>query len=746
MYEQYFDYKLEPGKDVIKSEYENIDTVISVIIPFFNDGKYIRQTVNSVLNQTFPNYEILIIDDGSNDQASIEKLNDIQKMDSRINIYHKENEGLSATRDYGAKKTNEKSKYLLFLDSDDLIEPTFLECAYWTLETNKDASWAYSDSVGFGSIEYLWSKRFDCEKLKKQNDLIATCLIRKEAFESVNGYEIRKKAVNEDWNFWLKLIAKGKYPVHMSYYGMWYRRKKDGELARANNNKQKTQEIIEKTIKTINNKVEAIQYPRYTYNWEKIEDKVSTIKVSKKKNTNKTNILIIVPWLVTGGADKFVLELTNRINKDKYNIIILFTEPNINVLRQQIEQNATVYDLTTFLDQRYWLGFINYIIEKENINIIFNTNSLFGYEALPYLKERYPKISILDYVHMEEWYNRKGGYARDSSVMNNVIDKTLVCNENTKKVLVDHFQRNENDIRTVYIGVDEKEFAPNKYDKNELKKKYNIESKLVISYISRITSQKRPFLLLEIISRLKNINESFTFVVAGDGDLLQKMKYKAKKMKIEDKIIFLGNVKDTREIYSISDITINCSIKEGVALTSYESLAMGVPIISSDVGGQKELISNDVGIIVPCLQQETDINNFNYSDEEVKLYVDAIKRIIEKLDIYKEGCRKRIISNFTLDNMIHEMEKYFDEEAGKEKTYKCDTNTTHLKELVSLYFECNKYVYQNLCNNYHQQVYGTYYSANIQLIREKLWENPLWRAFVKLIKKTGIIKILKKNN
>ena len=228
-----FNFSLEPGRRILnKNKYEENRIVISVIIPFYNSKKYIEQTIISVLNQTFPYFEILIIDDGSTDKESLEKLEEVRKLDSRIKIYHKNNEGLASTRDYGAKKASEGSKYLMFLDDDDLIEPTFLECAYWTLETNREATWAYSDSVGFQTQEYTWNKYFNSEKLKKENELISEALIRKEDFFIVNGYNLKEKGVNEDWNFWLKLLSKDKYPVHMSFYAQWYRRKETGKRSK----------------------------------------------------------------------------------------------------------------------------------------------------------------------------------------------------------------------------------------------------------------------------------------------------------------------------------------------------------------------------------------------------------------------------------------------------------------------------------------------------------------------------------
>lgn len=167
-----FNFELEPGKNLEKMSYEPKPPEVSVIVPFYNDGKYIEQTVNCILNQTYPYFELLIIDDGSTDKESLKKLEEIEKIDSRIKVFHKQNEGLAATRDYGASVATDTTKYYLFLDSDDLIEKTYLECSYWTLETNKDAAWAYADSVGFESVTYTWNKWFDSNKMKSQNELV----------------------------------------------------------------------------------------------------------------------------------------------------------------------------------------------------------------------------------------------------------------------------------------------------------------------------------------------------------------------------------------------------------------------------------------------------------------------------------------------------------------------------------------------------------------------------------------------
>ncbi len=751
-----FKFELEPGKKINnKMEYIEKNPIISVIVPFYNSKKYIEQTIRSILNQTFPYYEVLIIDDGSKDKESLEKLERVKKLDKRIKVFHKNNEGLAATRDFGAAKSSESCEYLMFIDDDDLIEPTFLECAYWTLETNKDAAWAYSDSIGFEGQEYLWNKYFDSEKLKKVNELISQSLVRKSDFKLVRGYELREKAVNEDWNFWLKLISKNKRPVHMSFYGQWYRRKSIGELQRSKDNRKRSLEIINQTASKIKQKVEAIQYPRYNYNYDIIQEEVEDIIIPKQmEENNKINILFIIPWMITGGADLFNLNLIKGLDKNKFSVTIITTEPNKNVLRQYFEKSednqelAKVYDLTSFLDQKYWVAFINYIIQKDNINIILNSNSKTGYSMLPYLKSKYPNIPIIDYVHMEEWYNRNGGYSRYSAMYESVIDKTLVCNENSRKILIDYFKKNKDEVETVYIGVNEKEFNPSNYDKENLKNKYlGLEKdKKVLAYICRISEQKRPMLFLEIIAKLKEKRKDIKVFVVGDGNLLNKMKERAKKLHIYDDIIFTGNLQNTAEIYSISDVTVNCSIKEGLALTSYESLSMGVPVISSDVGGQKELIKESVGKIIESKQDERDVYSENYSKNEINNYVDSINEVLDNINIYKNNCRKIILDYFTIEKMIEKMSYILKEVYEKPNQQKIKNgrdlknNINLCKELITANFKMDEIEYKWECSEYERKMYGRAYSIQgmnykNELLKEKLWKIPGWRKFVQLVHK-----------
>ena len=733
--------------------------VISIITPYFNGQDYIEETAKSVLRQTFSNFEWIIVDDGSSKEGK-EKLQQIEKMDSRIKVFTNSysSRGPAQTRDFGIRNSAKSSKYIVFLDADDLYNKTFLECSYWTLETHPEASWTYTDSVNFGAKNFLWRKWYDVEWELRENILLVSACVRKADLIEVGGFELKEKKVYEDWYLWIKLIKAGKFPVRMNSLLTYYRQKKGTSELKSSNeeNKKNALRIIEEAKRDIVDYKDAIQFPKYDYNWEEIKDEI--IKIKDTQKSNKINILMIIPWMVTGGADRFNLDLIKRMDRKKFSFTIISTMPSKNEWRRQFEKYATIYDLTTFLEMKDWIGFINYIIKKNNIKLIFNSNSEFGYRILPYLKAKYPQIPITDFVHMEEWYMKNGGFSRDSSIMQNVIDKTFTCNENSRNIFINHFKRNESEIKTIYIGVDEKKFDPQKYNKEEIIDKINdkrlSKDKIIISYICRIAEQKRPYLMLEVVKKLAEIRENFVVVVAGEGSLLNGLKKNVKKEKLDDFFVFVGNKKNTEEIYAISDLTLNTSIKEGLALTSYESLAMGVPVVSSDVGGQKELINKEVGVTVPCIQQEREILNYNYTEEEVLNYIVAIQEVINNLKYYKSNCRKRISNRFTIDNMIKNMEKEFIDivqNPNKQKIEngeKLSGNIDVLKELISSFLVSNKLEYEWICEEFnHKNIHISNFKNKI-LKKKQYYEHTLEykikHPIVLALRKVGIYESTKR--
>lgn len=118
---------------------------ISIIVPVYNAENYLRRCIDSILEQTYTNFELLLINDGSTD-GSAKILEEVKESDSRIRIVHKKNEGVSATRNLGLKLVT--GDYITFIDSDDFVDKLYLEVLYKSL-TENDADIASGNFASF---------------------------------------------------------------------------------------------------------------------------------------------------------------------------------------------------------------------------------------------------------------------------------------------------------------------------------------------------------------------------------------------------------------------------------------------------------------------------------------------------------------------------------------------------------------------------------------------------------------------
>lgn len=655
-----FDYSNEPGKKQFGACCRTAVTpFVSIITAYYNAGEYIEQTFFSVMNQTFPWFEWIIVNDGSTDRESVDRLKQISERDSRIKILNKENGGIASARNLGIHESS--TEYVVPLDADDLITPTYLEKLFWALYFEPGAAWAYTDVVGFQGQQYLWKKTFSSEIMKRENLLTCTAMIRKSALEQIGLYEEVEKHYNEDWMAWLKLLAEKQYPVHVNGYDFWYRRTDTGVLSAVKNDVH-AKELIARQAELITESVEAKEFPSRPEINGFLAPKVSEWKEVNFVNNDKISMLLVFPWMEMGGADQFNLDIVRRIDKDKFTITIITTLKAENEWRNRFEEcTPDIHHLPDFLDTADYAEYVSYLIKSRNIHVIFLSNSYYGYYLMPWIKVKFPKIAVIDYVHMEEWYWRNGGYARLSGVSEWCIDKTYVCNNKTRRVLIDHFKRREDSVETLYVGVDKERFDSEKIAYGEIRERFGIpKDKKVILFPCRIHPQKRPFFMFEIAKKVIAIRNDICFLVAGDGAQWRELKEEIEHSGFNDYFVCPGQIDEMEKVYRDSNLTLICSLKEGLSLTAYESCAMRTPVITSDVGGQSELIDESVGRVIPLLQEETQIDNRIYSDEEVQLYVNAIIDLLEDEEQYRmccDNCRKKITEQFSTDIMIKNLEK-----------------------------------------------------------------------------------------
>ncbi len=197
---------------------------ISVVIPAYNSEKTIKATIDSVLNQTFTDFELIIINDGSQD-STLDVISQIQ--DSRIKIFSFDNAGGNVSRNRGLHQSI--GEFVSFLDADDLWTSDKLVSQLQALQENIDAKVAYSwtDYIDENG-ESLFSGTHNTvngdvyEKLIVNNFLEngSNPLIHREALIKLNGFDESLKAA-QDWDMWLRLAAQyyfvGVPSVHILY-------------------------------------------------------------------------------------------------------------------------------------------------------------------------------------------------------------------------------------------------------------------------------------------------------------------------------------------------------------------------------------------------------------------------------------------------------------------------------------------------------------------------------------------------
>lgn len=734
-----FDFTREPGKKLHRHFVtEKQNPLITVVTPFYNAGRYFEQTFHSVMNQTFPWFEWIIVDDGSTDQKSIELLNRLSRLDARITVYTKENGGISTARNLAIKKSN--TEYIIPLDADDLIEPTFFECLYFGLYFNKEYDWAYTNSVGFDGQEYTWDYEFDAEKLKTYNFLNYVGIIRKSALLDVGLYDESERKFFEDWHMWLRLLAAGHYPVRETFYGFWYRRTDTGVLSQVTNDSEQKKRA-DALIRTAADKLDSSKVMIKDYH--RIQGVCDFEKPSYvewpyvRDNDDRIHILMIFPWMQIGGADAFNLEFVKLIDKRKYKVSIVTTKPNTNPWRQKFEEYVDeIYDLPSFLDTKNFSGFISYLVQSRDTKVVFLSQSYYGYYLMPWLKQHFPDVVLTDYMHIEEKYWRNGGYARTTGAMGSILDMTYTCNEVTRKSLIENYGRQPDSVKTVYIGVDQDKFSPYEGNVFELREKLGLpkEKKLVL-FPCRIMPQKRPLLMVEIARKVAEKNDSIAFVVVGNGQLFETCSSKIQEYGLENTVYMLGEKELMQDYYHTCDLTLICSMKEGLALTAYESLSCGKPVISADVGGQKELIDNTVGRLIPLLQDEgEDYDSDVFPQEEIDTYVDSIFEVMDDEKLREQlgsNGRSRIENGYSTTCMCKTLLEEFDRLLNDE-----DRKTLYLdKNLVEDYL---------LLYNEYSMVEENVYGLNANDTKSELMRianSKLGRRLIKLAFKLRLNKL-----
>ncbi len=180
---------------------------VSVIIPCYKQGEYLEEAVQSVLGQTYQDFEIVVVDDGSTDEETIQILEKYNQ--PKTTLIRTSNQGLANARNNGIEACT--GKYILPLDADDKIGSTYLEKAIHVLEANESIGIVYCKAEFFGEATGAWElPAYRFPDILLDNMIFCTAMFRRSDWAKVNGYNPNMIYGWEDYDFWLSLIELGR--------------------------------------------------------------------------------------------------------------------------------------------------------------------------------------------------------------------------------------------------------------------------------------------------------------------------------------------------------------------------------------------------------------------------------------------------------------------------------------------------------------------------------------------------------
>ena len=230
---------------------------------------------------------------------------------------------------------------------------------------------------------------------------------------------------------------------------------------------------------------------------------------------------------------------------------------------------------------------------------------------------------------------------------------TIAISRTVYEHLKNDFKRDERKIRLIFNGVDVSKFSRvySEEEKNAIRKKYGLKGGPVIGIISRLSEEKGHLILLNAFKDLLAEIPGAQLVIVGEGRLGGPLKSKTSELGIGKNVYFFGNTLNTMEFLAIMDVFTRPSIEEGFGLGVVEAMLMGIPVVSTDVGGFKSILNQgEYGVLVEPS------NSANLKE--------AIKKVLTNRELSERisaAARKYAASNFSADRMAKQVEGVYKE-------------------------------------------------------------------------------------
>ena len=628
--------------------------LVSIILPTYNGSKYIRTSIDSCLNQTFSDFELIIVDDASSDETP--RIINSYK-DARIRyIRNQTNQRLPKSLNMGF--FHARGKYLTWTSDDNIYLPKAIERMLHTLQSLK-FDFVYADNFIFKDACLEDAQHLHLDKytyLFKSNCVRACFLYTRQVMERIGLYDPDMELI-EDYDYWVRTAKK--FYMHHLEEPLYYYRYHQEQLYSKRNKEIKIIELLFKVKhgfmsdfltawylkdlvieNTLWGKVTSVvlKKPRIINILNNYKDKVFNFTTTRKllehvvykftKSQKKTFMffrrLPPMPEGEWGGLEKLMFDWFERIDYEKADVYVVVTKGwghrfeeearkykiPLNVIELPFDFNEGI--LKRFSNMWHFLKNFNLdiviyfqahfeefsiaeilagsICSKGNVFMHENSGSLM---PPPCSSKRH--FGIFPGLGLWWHFNR---YL--INLRGRMAKKILVVSGEIKRRYVSWWKYPQSQISVMYHGTDTKKFSPSPENRQKLRAQLNLNSSdIVIITTARFTKIKCLDRVIKAFDVLSKEFDHLRLVMAGSGPLEPELKKLANSLSSHDRITFLGHLNDTSDYLRASDIFVLSSDNEGLSLALLEAMSAGLICISTDCGGSNEAITHEkTGLIV----------------------------------------------------------------------------------------------------------------------------------------------------
>ena len=525
---------------------------ISIFLTVFNQSQTELETaINSARIQTGAEISIVILDDGSTNQATVDFLNNFNPNSNEV-VIRQENTGVVKARNRLINEAH--SDFLVFLDPDDEFEPDYISEAVKILEADRSVEIVFPDvSIHDDSHRTIteWKTGpFDINILIRVNTIPMSSIISSRLIKNLDGFSLEFLNGPEDWDLWVRAALSNANARHLPIVGYKYTK---AQISRSS-------QVLDLT--------------------ELIDLRKFGIKAGFPYEAKKSiDIFLLIPWLPRiGGVEKYVKCLMADLNSAGFKVAIIITEPDPAGYEDDSvnfrAQGNIVLKRQDFTSDDLFVEAIQNLATNDCIAI--NFGSPWDFENYKLTKDIYSK-RVCFVFNTDVSLHR----ALDNQEQ---FDEFWLAYSGIAKKMPGNLKSK---AHTIYTGVVDK------------KMEVDVDRSIGVftaGFLGRFSPEKNPELFLDIAKQMEVLTD-FKFVMGGEGQLLEKILEKSATL---SNLEYLGFISDSSSFFSQIDCLIITSEIEGIPLSAMEALNHGVPVLSRPVGGMGELlVAEDQGYIWP---------------------------------------------------------------------------------------------------------------------------------------------------